>query len=87
MVTTKAKASPKNQVSLVFENGTAKVFFVDTQKGKFTVFDYEDRFSKKCDTEIYYTEYTLQIKPHTFEYKEATTLVNDFLRLRNNSLK
>jgi hypothetical protein len=67
------------RVSILFKNRKMKVFSVETPKGNFTVIDYADRKSVKRDTEIYYTEHTDQVKPHTEEYKMVNSYVDDFL--------
>lgn len=89
MTTHSQKTSTKQfldvQVETLYEKNNTKAFKVCIKEGKFIVMDYNDRFSKAPDTEIFWESGTWPVQQHHSQYKIVDKTVSDYLRRKKNS--
>lgn len=84
MTTQSQKTSNKQfldvQVETLYKKKNTKAFKVCIKEGKFIVIDYNDRFGKNPDTEIFWESGTWPVQHYTAQYKAANKAVTDFLK-------
>ena len=67
------------QIEEIYQSSKVRAYKVSIKEGIFTVVDYQDRFSKNPDTEIYYTRYNDPVSPNSKEYKAANQVVTNYI--------
>jgi len=72
------KRRTKQSVKCIHQSDNVRVFTASTTLGEFTVIDYN--YLIDDDTEVYYSDRTIAVKPHQAEFKAAQVAVRDFLR-------
>lgn len=73
------------QVETLYEKNNTKAFKVCIKEGKFIVVDYNDRFGKNPDTEIYWESGTWPVQKHHSQHKIVDKTVTDYLKRKRNS--